>query len=136
MAPAFKLATTDGSVTLQSLRGRVVLIDFWASWCGPCRRSFPWLTDVHQRYAGRGLTVLAINLDKRRELADQFLQEFKPPFQVAFDPSGSTAEAFRVSGMPSSFLIGPDGSILYSHAGFDPQKTGPLETLIQGACPP
>ncbi len=89
---------------------------------------------MHQRYADQGLTIVAVNLDKRRDLADAFLGEFKPPFQIAFDPTGAAAEAFKVSAMPSSFLIGPDGTLLHTHTGFDPRKTGPIETLIRGAC--
>jgi thiol-disulfide isomerase/thioredoxin len=133
-APAFTLPTRTGTVSLDSLRGKVVLVDFWASWCAPCRKSFPWLRGVRERYAARGFEVLAINLDKEREQADAFLAQVPAPFLVAFDPAAKTAEAFHVAAMPSSFLVGPTGIILYSHAGFDPAKTGELETLIQEAC--
>ena len=134
-APGFKLPTRAGTVALDSLRGRVVLVDFWASWCGPCRRSFPWMTTLEQRYAAKGLTIVAINLDKTREAANEFLAEFATPFTVAFDPSGKTAESYQVSGLPMTFLVGRDGKILYAHVGFDPKKTEPLENLIKEACP-
>jgi cytochrome c biogenesis protein CcmG/thiol:disulfide interchange protein DsbE len=133
-APAFSLPARDGAVALDSLRGHVVVIDFWASWCGPCRQSFPWLAGLQKRYAERGLEVVAIDLDKDRSLADGFLAEVPAPFHVAFDPSGRTAEAYGVSAMPSSFVVGPGGRILYSHAGFDPRKTGPMEAVILEAC--
>ena len=134
-APTFSLPGRTGTVSLDSLRGRVVYVDFWASWCEPCRRSFPWLNTLRERYAGRGLTIVAINLDKDRRAADAFLERFPANFLVAYDPAAKTAEAYRVSAMPSSFLIGPTGALLLSHAGFDPRKTGTIEALIQEACP-
>jgi cytochrome c biogenesis protein CcmG, thiol:disulfide interchange protein DsbE len=133
-APAFSLPGRSGTVCLDSLRGRVVYVDFWASWCAPCRRSFPWLSTLHERYSAKGLTIVAIDLDKDRRKADAFLEEFPGAFLVAFDPTGKTAEAYRVSAMPSSFLIGPTGTLLSSHAGFDPRRTGVIEALIEEAC--
>jgi thiol-disulfide isomerase/thioredoxin len=133
-APAFSLPGPAGTVSLDSLRGRVVYVDFWASWCEPCRRSFPWLNALRERYADRGLTIVAVNLDKDRGAADAFLQRFPASFLVAYDPAGKTAEKYRVSAMPSSFLVGPTGALLSSHAGFDPRRTGTIEALIQEAC--
>jgi cytochrome c biogenesis protein CcmG/thiol:disulfide interchange protein DsbE len=135
-APVFSLPGGSGTVSLDSLRGRVVYVDFWASWCDPCRRSFPWLNTLHERYSARGLTIVAINLDKDRRAADAFLEKFPARFLVAFDASGKTAEAYGVSAMPSSFLIGPSGTLLSSHAGFDPRKTGTIEALIKENCRP
>ncbi len=132
--PNFLLPTRTGYVSPDSLRGKVVLIDFWASWCGPCRQSFPWMNDVYSRYAAQGFRVVAIDLDKSRDLADEFLAEHPATFTVAFDPAGKTAEAFDVSAMPTSYLVGRDGQILYSHAGFDPRRTASLENQIQEAC--
>ncbi len=134
-APSFSLPTRDGgTVSSDSLRGKVVYVDFWASWCTPCRRSFPWLQSLHERYGGKGLVIVAINLDKHREDADAFLAKYPAPFTVAFDPAGKTADAFKVSVMPSSFVIDSTGAILLAHAGFDPRKTAGVETLIQEAC--
>jgi len=130
-APAFSLPARGGTACLDSLRGRVVLVDFWASWCVPCRRSFPWMNTMVERYGRKGLSVVAINLDKDRDAADRFLEQQPASFMIAFDPAGRTAETFGVSAMPMSFLVGRDGAILYSHAGFDSRKTGPLETLIE-----
>jgi thiol-disulfide isomerase/thioredoxin len=135
-APGFSLPTRSGVVHSDSLRGRVVLVDFWASWCGPCRASFPWLRSLHERYAPRGLTIVAINLDKDRDAAEAFLEKYPAPFLVGFDPAGKTAEAFRVSAMPSTFLISRAGSLLHSHTGFDPRKAGALEAMIEEACRP
>jgi DsbE subfamily thiol:disulfide oxidoreductase len=135
-APSFNLATRQGTVALDSLRGKVVLVDFWASWCEPCKQSFPWLSAMHERYSAKGLIIVAVNLDKKRQAADKFLAKHAAPFLVAFDPSGKTAEAYKVAGMPSSYLVGPTGTILYSHIGFDPKKTEEFEALIEKACQP
>jgi cytochrome c biogenesis protein CcmG/thiol:disulfide interchange protein DsbE len=132
-APPFSLPGRTGTVSLDALRGKVVLVDFWASWCGPCRQSFPWMSALVDRYGAKGLVVVAVNLDKSRGLADSFLEDFPSPFLVAFDPAGKTAEAFRVEAMPSSFVVGRDGEILYSHAGFDVASTGAIEQQIQQA---
>jgi cytochrome c biogenesis protein CcmG, thiol:disulfide interchange protein DsbE len=134
LAPEVTLATSAGPVSLKSLRGKVVLVDFWASWCPPCRASFPWLTDLQNRYSAKGFRVLAINLDRDRKAADQFLEGRSVPFTVAYDPSAASAEAFKVKAMPSSYLIGPGGEILLFHAGFDPKETGPLEARIRQEC--
>lgn len=133
-APAFNLPARTGSVALDSLRGQVVLVDFWASWCGPCRKSFPWLASLHERMKDHGLTIVAINLDKSREDADEFLKTFPAPFTVAFDPGGKVAEAFKVKAMPSSLVISKTGKILFSHAGFEPKDTAAIERMIQEAC--
>jgi cytochrome c biogenesis protein CcmG, thiol:disulfide interchange protein DsbE len=135
-APSFSLPTRTGTVSSDSLKGQAVFVDFWASWCEPCRRSFPWLASLHERYAARGLTVLAINLDKDREAANAFLRRFRAPFQVAFDPSGRTAEAFQVSVMPSSFLVSPSGLITYAHTGFSERDTAAVEARIREVCRP
>jgi len=133
-APAFTLPIqTGGTVSLDSLRGKVVYVDFWASWCGPCKLSFPWLRTMHERYASKGLEIVAIDLDKSRDAADAFLAKIPAPFVVAYDPSGKTAEAFKVVAMPSSFLIGPTGEIIESHKGFDPKKTDGIEGSIREA---
>ncbi|MGE5175957.1 MAG: TlpA family protein disulfide reductase [Hyphomicrobiales bacterium] len=133
-APAFTLPTRNGTVSLDSLRGKVVLVDFWASWCGPCQHSFPWMSQIYQRFGAKGFRIVAIDLDKSRGPADDFLDQHPAPFTVAFDPDGRTAKAFRVWGMPTSFLIDSTGTILFSHSGFDPKHTADVEAAIQKAC--
>jgi cytochrome c biogenesis protein CcmG/thiol:disulfide interchange protein DsbE len=133
LAPAFELPARSGNVSLAALHGKVVLVDFWASWCIPCRQSFPWLSAMAERYAVQGLVVVAVNLDKRPELADAFLADFPSPFLVAFDPAGKTAEAFGVAVMPSSYLVSRTGEIVLSHAGFDISYTGTFEDRIKEA---
>lgn len=135
VAPSIDLPTRQGAVTSADLAGKLIYVDFWASWCSPCRTSFPWLRALHEQYASKGLVVVAINLDKTRAAADKFLARFPAPFLVAYDPTGKTAEAFHVSTMPSSYLIDPTGAIVYSQAGFDPKETGKIESLIKEALP-
>jgi len=109
----------------------VVYVDFWASWCVPCRESFPWMASMSEKYRSQGLTVVAINLDKNRDAADAFLEKFTSPFTVAFDPAGRTAERFNVQAMPSSFLISRDGVIAWTHEGFEPSQSKDIEERIQ-----
>ena len=136
-APDFSLPTRAGeAVTLSSLKGKVVLVDFWASWCEPCKKSFPWLKKMNDRLADKGFAVVAINLDKDRDKAEGFLQDRSIPFAVAFDPAGKTAQAFRVPNLPSSFLIDRAGQIVATHSGFDPKNVDDWEKRIKQACKP
>lgn len=130
-APDFSLPTSNGYITLKSLKGRVVYVDFWASWCDPCRESFPWMNQMQERYAKQGLSIVAINLDKDRKLADQFLNEVPVNFKVAFDPEGKVATAYNVLGMPSSYLIDRGGNIHYVHVGFKAFSKADLEARIK-----
>lgn len=132
-APDFSLPGASGTVSLRDFRGKVVLIDFWASWCVPCRQSFPWMTSMMNRYGGQGFAIVAVNLDKQRDAAARFLETFPAPFPVAFDPSGKTAEGFRVEAMPSSFLVSRTGEIIHIYAGFDPGHAQTIESQIQEA---
>jgi thiol-disulfide isomerase/thioredoxin len=135
LAPSFSLAGRGHDVVVSdSLRGKVVYVDFWASWCGPCRRSFPWLAEMQKKYGDHGFAVVAVNVDKTRDAADAFLEKLPAPFAIAYDPDGKTAEAFHVSAMPSSFLIGRDGTVLEAHTGFDPKRAVAIEKLVAEAC--
>ncbi len=126
VAPAFTLAGANGAtVALDQLRGKVVYVDFWASWCGPCKRSFPWMNELVERYGARGLTVVGVNVDKRREDADRFLAQSAARFTIAYDAAGATPAAYAVKGMPSSYLIDRSGRIVLVEQGFrDEQKDG------------
>jgi cytochrome c biogenesis protein CcmG, thiol:disulfide interchange protein DsbE len=106
------------SLDLTSLRGRVVYLDFWASWCGPCRQSFPWMENMKSSYQAEGLEIVAVNLDADRADADRFLNQFHPTFDVRFDPNGELAELYKVQGMPSSVLIDRHGATRFTHVGF------------------
>jgi DsbE subfamily thiol:disulfide oxidoreductase len=118
-APDFTLKDREGRVhTLADFKGHVVLVDFWASWCAPCKQSFPALNSLHQEFHDVGLEVVAINVDEDAKSAHEFLAGKSPVMTVLFDPRGKSPEAFKVEGMPSSFLIDRDGHIRFRHQGF------------------
>lgn len=125
-APDFTM--TNGK-SLSELRGKVIYVDFWASWCGPCQMSFPWMEEVQNKY--QGLKVIAVNVDADREDADRFLESAKPSFEIVFDPDGKIPEAYGVEGMPSSYLIGPDGKVVSTHRGFRENDKAVIEKEIQ-----
>ena len=131
-APPFSLTTADGdTIALADLRGRVVYVDFWASWCAPCRRSFPWMNEMQQRYADRGLTIIAVNVDRRRADAEQFLQINTARFAVVYDDRGATPEAYSVKGMPSSYLIDARGTVVDVELGFRDDRKDAMEDQIR-----
>ena len=106
------------ALDLASYRGKVVVLDFWASWCGPCRDSFPFLEGLRRKYDSEGLVVVAVNVDTRRELAAKFLADTPVGFDIVYDPHGDLAARWELAGMPSSFLIARDGSTRLRHTGF------------------
>lgn len=130
-APDFKLASAKGMVELGKLRGKVVYVDFWASWCTPCRKSFPWMNELNKKYKDQGLEVVAVNLDKSREPIDEFLAKTPAEFTIAYDPSGTAASNYKVSGMPSSYLIDRNGQLEVSHIGFRDKDKEEMESKIK-----
>lgn len=129
-APDFTLPGVDAPVKLSDYRGDVVYVDFWASWCPPCRKSFPWMNDLHSEFAGSGLKIIAINLDSNEAEARKFLASTPALFDVAFDTRGKIATAFDVVGMPSSYIIDRDGNIVYTHIGFLSKDKKAIEERI------
>jgi thiol-disulfide isomerase/thioredoxin len=130
-APAFSLPTAKGdAVALDKLRGKVVYVDFWASWCGPCRRSFPWMSEMQQKYGTRGLVVVGINVDKKRADADRFLAQTPAGFTVVYDEAGAAPSAYGVKSMPSSYLIDAQGKITFVERGFLDEHKAELEQRI------
>ena len=115
---------------LSELRGKVVYLDFWASWCGPCKQSFPWMNEMQKKYAAKGLQVVAINLDAKRADADSFLAQSPALFALAFDPKGESARRVGVKAMPTSVLVGADGKLIYLHRGFSNEDRAELESHI------
>jgi thiol-disulfide isomerase/thioredoxin len=111
--------------------GNVVYVDFWASWCIPCRQSFPWLNNLQAQYQRQGLTIISINLDHSRVLADEFLKEIKANFEVIYDPKGLIARKYKLKGMPSSFIIDRTGKIVSAHVGFNQTKQLAYEAELQ-----
>lgn len=130
-AASFTVTGLTHDITLADYAGQVVYLDFWASWCGPCRKSFPWMGEMAKKYAAAGFKVIAVNLDSNREKADKFLAEVEHNFDIAFDPAGTSAKAYQVQGMPSSFLIDRAGNLQHSHAGFRDSDRAEIEAQIK-----
>lgn len=118
-APALVLPDRAGAtVSLASLRGRVVLVDIWATWCPPCRTSLPAYAALLREYRGRGFEVLAVNVDETRAAVDTYLQGRDLDLRVLLDPKGQTPTSFKAKAMPTAFLIDRRGNIRFSHEGF------------------
>ncbi len=132
-APVFDLAGIESPVKLAAYQGKVVYLDFWASWCGPCRQSFPWMNEMQAKYGAQGFQIIGVNLDAKKQDADAFLKATPARFVMAYDPSGATPRGYGVKGMPSSFLIGPDGKIIFEHRGFNEADRAELESKIKAA---
>ncbi len=112
------LSPASGQADLASLRGKIVYVDFWASWCGPCRLSFPQLEALRQELGPRGFEVLAVGVDEDRDDALAFLEEEPVSYPVVWDPSGDTPKRYAILGMPTGYLIDREGSIRLVHQGF------------------
>jgi len=117
---------------LDSLQGKVVLVDFWASWCAPRLRSFPWMNELQQKHGDDGLVVLAVNVDQDRALADAFLKKIPAQFRIEYDQAGTLAKQFGVENMPTSFLIDRTGQVRVRHSGFrDKQREEREQQIVQ-----
>ena len=112
---------------------KLTYIDFWASWCTPCKQSFPWMDAMSEKYGKNGLRVLAITVDKKREDADKFLKQANAKFEIGFDPEGKTAAALQVKAMPTSLLVDEKGKVLFVHSGFKAADTEALEAQLRSA---
>lgn len=123
-------ALEANDLQLEQYQGKVVVVDFWASWCVPCRRSFPWMNDMQAKYGDQGLVVIAVNVDRERAAAEEFLAEVPADFRIHYDNDGVVAEAFGVEAMPSSYVIGRDGEIVARHLGFKVKKQDEYEVIL------
>ncbi len=118
---------------LSAYKGKVVYLDFWASWCTPCRQSFPWMSQIQETNGQRGLVVIAVNVDHDKDLADKFLQRFSPRFKIVYDPNGEIAHQYGLKDMPTSYVIGRDGKVRFAHAGFYPNQQATYSAHIEEA---
>ena len=125
--------SADGSLDLTQYQGKVVVLDFWASWCTPCRRSFPWWNKMHAKYADKGLVIIGVNLDNDPESALAFLEEYPADFNIYYDTNKELAKKFGVQAMPSSYIVGRDGEIYAKHFGFKVKKQDEYEAVIVDA---
>ena len=123
----------EGGLNLASYDGKVVIVDFWASWCVPCRRSFPWMNEMHDQYTADGLVIIAVNLDHSPGDAARFLEEYPAKFKIIYDPEAALAREFEVEVMPSSIIIGRNGEMIDRHAGFKVKQQDEYEATIRAA---
>ena len=130
-APDFELEGSQKQIRLSDYRGQIVYLDFWASWCQPCRKSFGWMNKMQSLYGEEGFKVIAINLDESRQKADKFLQQIPADFNVAFDPRGDTAESYNVKAMPSSYIIDKNGNVIHANLRFRGKDEKRLEEKIR-----
>lgn len=130
-APSFELPSDSGTFSLEQYRDQVVYVDFWASWCVPCRHSFPWLNEMHARYGEDGFKVIGINVDKDKARAQKFLELVPASFEIAYDPEGTVADMYSLKVMPSSFLIDQEGNLVHKHKGFKASDGSRMEGMIK-----
>lgn len=121
------------ALDLERYQGQVVLLDFFASWCEPCRHSFPWMQEMQQRYRDDGLVVIAVNLDNDDAAASRFLDRFPVDFRIVFDRGRWLARDYEITGIPSSVLIGRDGQVISRQAGHKVRHQGRYERELQAA---
>ena len=115
---------------LESYAGRVVMLDFWASWCKPCAASMPWLTAMQRMYGKQGLQVVAVCVDKDEKAMRSRLDLLDPNIVVVFDPKGKLAEQYKLEGMPTTFLVDRGGKVQASHIGFRDAETDAREAEV------
>jgi thiol-disulfide isomerase/thioredoxin len=137
--PAFSLTAWDGKpITSDDLKGKPVLVDFWASWCSACRTALPALDDIARRLAERGIVVLAVNVDRDRTKADAWLAERLADRHVtlAHDPDGTLLARCGASGMPAVYVVDRDGVVRFAEAGYAPDRVAAIERAVEDVLGP
>jgi peroxiredoxin len=120
-APDFILKSRSGeNLRLSEQRGNVVLINFWASWCGPCRQEMPLLENIHKKYQKFGFTVFGVNVDNDSSKADKILKDIPVSFPVLYDPDGKVSKLYNVNAMPTTVMVDRNGNMRYLHLGYKP----------------
>jgi peroxiredoxin len=131
-APAFTLAARDGGkLSLADLKGQVVMINFWATWCGPCRQEMPLLAQLHDKYEPLGFTMLGVNVEPDSAAAVAWLKGVPVTFPILFDTDSAVAGRFGVEGMPSSVLVDRNGQVRYVHRGYKPGDEAKYADMIR-----
>jgi thiol-disulfide isomerase/thioredoxin len=121
----------EQTIAPADLKGKVVLIDFWATWCGPCQKSMPYFNALHQQLASKGLVIQAINVDEQSQTALDFLQQHPVHYPIALDPDGACPNTYQVKAMPSSYLVDKSGKIRFVHLGFRDEDEKSLREQIE-----
>jgi len=130
--PDFTLPARDGgNLSLSGLKGQVVMINFWATWCGPCRQEMPLLQQIQARYEPLGFTLVGINVEPDSAAAQAWLTQVPVSFPILFDRQNKVAESFGVEGMPSSVFIDRSGKVRYVHQGYRPGDEAKYADMVR-----
>ena len=133
LAPDFALPARDGGeVRLSELKGQVVMINFWATWCGPCRQEMPLLQQIHAKYEPLGFTMLGVNVEPDSAAAQNWLKDMPVSFPIVFDRKSEVSSSFGVEAMPSSVLIDREGRVRHVHRGYKPGDEAVYADLVRG----
>jgi peroxiredoxin len=120
-APAFSLASRAGSqVSLAQYKGQVVMINFWASWCGPCRQEMPLLEGIYKKYGRMGFTMIGVNVEPDSNAANEWLKQTPVSFPILYDKDSKVSKLYDVAGMPSTVIIDRSGKLRKLHRGYKP----------------
>lgn len=120
-AANFTLKSRSGkNIKLSELRGDVVMLNFWASWCGPCRQEMPLLEKIHKKYKRLGFTLLGVNVEENSAAAINYLKDVKVTFPILFDTTNKTSKLYDVSAMPTTIIIDRNGNKRFLHKGYKP----------------
>ena len=119
------------TIDFSAYKAKAIYLDFWASWCGPCRQSFPWMNEMQKKYASHGLKIIAVNTDTEREDADRFLESTPAEFDIVYDPEGDIAMGYGLVAMPTSYYLDGEGNVLANHVGFKPERVEEYEHAIR-----
>jgi thiol-disulfide isomerase/thioredoxin len=119
------------TASLKQFKGKVIYVDFWASWCGPCAKSFPFLNEMHQQLNDKGLQIVGVNLDEKPDDAKAFLAKYPSSFTIMADVSKQCAKDFDVKAMPSSYIIDQHGTVQHIHLGFKPGEAKEIRMIVE-----
>lgn len=131
-APDFSLPARDGgTVSLSGLKGQVVLINFWATWCGPCRKEMPLLEQIAKKYGPLGFTLLGVNVEEDSRLSEVFLKDVPVSFPILLDPANGVSKLYDVAAMPSTVIVDRQGRVRYVHQGYQPGDEGKYQDMVR-----
>lgn len=131
-APDFTLESRQGeNLRLRDFRGEVVMLNFWASWCGPCRQEMPLMDELYEQYKDLGFTILAVNVDEDRGEAHRFLDKVPVSYPILYDPESNVSEQYEVQAMPTTVMIDRDGNARFLHRGYQPGYEDDYEEQIR-----
>ena len=131
-AADFSLPSRGGQrVSLSALRGQVVLINFWATWCGPCRKEMPLLEQIQKKYAPLGFTMLGVNVEEDTTQMEAFLGDVPVTFPVLLDPANQVSKLYDVAAMPSTVIVDRKGNVRFIHQGYQPGDESRYQDVIR-----